>query len=659
MSSNETPKIKLAIQRGDMTCKITPPWFVNGSEYKPNAGTFQFLNNGRNAFKAVHEAIAAAKKSVCIICWGFQPSMYFIRDGKAPSIGQLLEDKANEGVNIRVLSWGLQPLGEKINVTGAKPLEESNMPGRWQTRIKSQPPTSTDNQYEFDVGWYYHYDKELDWDERAAKTLAQLFSKNRPKNLEFYGRGFSGIDRLKISLKRYEDQGIAFSTKAVLASSPSHHQKMVLVDYEDPDNAVGFVMGHNMLDEYWDTEEHSAFPRTLHRTGSPEPAPNAVANGRLPRHDFSSRITGPLVGDLYANFAAAWKKATGKALSKPDFTKHSYRETSDAKFVMGQILRTQPQYGTEDIKKCYLQAVNNAAQYIHIENQFFRWTPLADRIKAAAAKQTAAGRKPEEHGNLYLFVITNSTDAGVGAGTVSTYRMLDSLGKADKIPGVARDEKLDDIDKQLKVANKEVKSLESERAALDQQSRLLQGIPNAAGAITNTYQTVNEKLDAANARKAQLEQEKERLKNGKPAEVIKPKDIPGLKCHVCTLVAPDTKENEPWMEVYIHAKLMLIDDTFMTLGSANINTRSMQVDSELNIAIDRPEVTGPIRQTLWNAHTKGESGQEPLGQAGMKAAFDKWDRILIQAGGDRKNGKVPQTSLAPFLRTSAERSNLD
>src|SRR5574343_476934 len=99
MSSNATPKIKLAIQRGDMACKITPPWFVNGSEYKPNAGTFQFLNNGRNAFKAVHEAIAAAKKSVCIICWGFQPSMYFIRDGKAPSIGQLLEDKANEGVN--------------------------------------------------------------------------------------------------------------------------------------------------------------------------------------------------------------------------------------------------------------------------------------------------------------------------------------------------------------------------------------------------------------------------------------------------------------------------------------------------------------------------------------------------------------------------------
>jgi len=48
---------------------------------------------------------------------------------------------------------------------------------------------------------------------------------------------------------------------------------------------------------------------------------------------------------------------------------------------MCQILRTQPQYGKED-------------------------------IKASAYGQTAWGRKPEQHGRLYLFVITNSSDAG-------------------------------------------------------------------------------------------------------------------------------------------------------------------------------------------------------------------------------------------------------
>jgi hypothetical protein len=40
----------------------------------------------------------------------------------------------------------------------------------------------------------------------------------------------------------------------------------VLVDYELPESAVGFVMGHN--DEYWDTDKHSA----LFRPGNMDPA---------------------------------------------------------------------------------------------------------------------------------------------------------------------------------------------------------------------------------------------------------------------------------------------------------------------------------------------------------------------------------------------------
>lgn len=654
-------KFTLPIQRGEMMCKATPPWFVDGSEYEALNGSFTLLINGQEAFGAVHRAIAAAKKSVSIICWGFQPSMYFIRNGKEPCIGELLEKKAKEGVQIRVLCWAFHTAGLAINATGV-PLgvDESNTPGRWILSLYDRPETATDWQYDYDKDWFHLYDRKQPIAGYIRKKILSVLNPERPMaNLKFTSRGFSVDERKRISDNAYEDKGLGKETKGALAAAPSHHQKMVLVDYEDSENAIGFVMGHNMLDAYWDTNDHSAWPRSLYRTKTPEAKPNAVANGLMPRHDFSSRVSGPLLGDLYRNFAEAWKKETGESMPSADFSSYPCPSKDDLKFIKGQILRTQPQYGRKDIKQCYLQAANNATQYIYIENQYFRWPPFAEKIKEAASRQTGAGRKPEEHGNLYLFVITNSTDTGVGAGTVNTYRMLDALGKSNQIPGVARDEKLEHIDKQLKDANKEVKSLENERAALDQQSRLLQGVPNAAGAITNTYQTVNEKLDAAKARKAQLEKEKERLKNGKPEEVIKPKDIPGLKCHVCTLVAPDTKAGEPWMEVYIHAKLMLIDDTFMTLGSANINTRSMEVDSELNIAHHRPEITGPARQRLWNTHTKGKSGQEPLGQSGMKAAYDKWDDILKQSSKDRGNKQKPETCLAPFLRTSAERSNKD
>jgi phosphatidylserine/phosphatidylglycerophosphate/cardiolipin synthase-like enzyme len=72
--------VPVALQHtNEVTC--TPPWYVCNTEYHPVGATYQPLINGEEAFKAVHEAIAAAEKSIDIICWGFQPSMYFIRDG--------------------------------------------------------------------------------------------------------------------------------------------------------------------------------------------------------------------------------------------------------------------------------------------------------------------------------------------------------------------------------------------------------------------------------------------------------------------------------------------------------------------------------------------------------------------------------------------------
>ncbi|MBB4822782.1 hypothetical protein HNP29_006206, partial [Pseudomonas alcaligenes] len=55
----------------DLMC--TSPWFVSDTEYRPRPATYRPLINGEEAFRAVHEAIARATRSVDIICWGFQP----------------------------------------------------------------------------------------------------------------------------------------------------------------------------------------------------------------------------------------------------------------------------------------------------------------------------------------------------------------------------------------------------------------------------------------------------------------------------------------------------------------------------------------------------------------------------------------------------------
>lgn len=43
---------------------------------------------------------------------------------------------------------------------------------------------------------------------------------------------------------------------------------------------------------------------------------------------------------------------------------------------------------------------------------------------------------------------------------------------------------------------------------------------------------------------------------------------------------------QPERATYIHSKLMIVDDRFLTVGSANLTNRSMSVDSELNITVE-------------------------------------------------------------------------
>lgn len=68
---------------------------------------------------------------------------------------------------------------------------------------------------------------------------------------------------------------------------------------------------------------------------------------------------------------------------------------------------------------------------------------LAEKIKQAVTAQLRGGRDLKKHGPIYLFVVTNSSDEGMGPGALKTYRMLEALGKADAMPAVAKLERED------------------------------------------------------------------------------------------------------------------------------------------------------------------------------------------------------------------------
>jgi phospholipase D1/2 len=71
-------------------------------------------------------------------------------------------------------------------------------------------------------------------------------------------------------------------------------------------------------------------------------------------------------------------------------------------------------------------------------------------------------------------------------------------------------------------------------------------------------------------------------------------------------------EKQPEHGTFIHSKLMIVDDRFLTVGSANLTNRSMAVDTELNASVeaesDDDELGLAIRQVraaLLAEHTGG------------------------------------------------------
>jgi phosphatidylserine/phosphatidylglycerophosphate/cardiolipin synthase-like enzyme len=609
-------------------CTVIPPWFVECTEFPPTHATYKPLVNGEEAFRAVHEAIANAKKTVDIICWGFQPSMYFIRDGQAPCIGELLNKIALENkVQVRVLGWEMP-----FNSAGVA--GEANLPNKGPVSIKARAgQTSIEEQYAYDGEWFRQHSYESKLQAVSAVGMNVGFTKVKhdkdsineilTETPVFASRGFNLKDRAELAYRStYQsiDKNLSADTVLTMAGTVTHHQKTVLVDYELPEHAIGFVMGHNMLDEYWDTDSHSS----MNRLAKDKVAPNTGPRGDLPRQDISSQVTGPILEHLHKNFATAWQRETGQDLlvmrNAREVAKKLQQRSEFGTPIMAQLLRTQAQEGKRDIEKLYLKTVNNATQFIYIENQYFRWPPLAETIKKAAEVQSKGGRDPGEHGSLHLFVVTNVTDQGIGAGTVNTQRMLEVLGRADTIPNVTK---------------------------LTRIGKVSEEVFTTEPAIYLDPADANKRYQDLLKKTAEFEKQAQEIQDS----TIKPETVPGLKVHICSLVAKDSPAEE-WMPIYIHSKLMIINDVFTTHGSANINTRSMQVDSEMNIAHEMKSVTKALRQKLWGLHTSRLGIQDA-----PKEAYENWEGILTQ-NYENQYGKPKKSPIAPLIKFYYDKSTL-
>jgi len=110
------------------------------------------------------------------------------------------------------------------------------------------------------------------------------------------------------------------------------------------------------------------------------------------------------------------------------------------------------------------------------------------------------------------------------------------------------------------------------------------------------------------------------------------------------------RTNNEGKDVYVHAKTMIVDDTFAIVGSANLSYRSMfRTDQELSIAWIDPKgkSVATFRRTLWAEHLALSEDDLPKREDSAKSMAALWkDRSMDKDWKKKRIGEwsLPQSS---------------
>jgi phosphatidylserine/phosphatidylglycerophosphate/cardiolipin synthase-like enzyme len=583
-------------------------------KYYGNA--LDFIICGEEGFRSIAKELAGAQQSADIICWGFDPGMELERSTdtlelsgntwpRGLTYGALLEQLAGRGVKVRLLIWS--------NVAGS--VFQNNMPGYSDAqRGPLATPYISDARQKYCIDWW-------------KRNLPYGSGSGRNQNLQVVLRDVSMTDVMH-GLSDEEDRP-SLTEYAAQVGFGTHHQKPVLIDYAyaEGSKAVGYVMGLNSVTDFWDRTAHeiddplrerwsrdSVKKEIAHETATEKMLSIASYEHSKPYQDYACRIVGPALERLHQNFVSAWNK-DAPSIWKMDqhVLPPKIPKLSEDPNQVVQIVRTQAHEKEKTIKTLYFQATSWARNYIYIENQYFFYPEFARHLKKERENFCDAwcrksGKPVSEIPKLHLFiVIPHPENDGMVPRTADT---LTELGLGGAMSEQGDLVKPGDINQNYPDSRNFTYSIP---------------VPDPYGGSQSV--TINRKvLDRPGVQ--QLQQ------------------TLGMEVSVARLRTSglDVARRMAYREIYIHSKLMLIDDVFVTVGSANLNQRSMAVDSEINIAASGLDKVSTLRRQIFELHSgstisgSGEPGKLP-------AEFRRWNDLMVTNQDQRKAGK----SLTGFL----------
>jgi len=519
------------------------------------------LYQPHRCWEDIFDAINNAQHLIYITGWSVYTEITLIRDSNRPksggdeTLGQLLKRRANEGVRVLMLVW----------------------------------------------------------DDRTSVGLLKkdgLMATHDEETLNY----FEGSEVNCVLCPRNPDNGQSFVQDLQISTMFTHHQKIVAVDSPLPGGGseqrriVSFVGGIDLCDGRYDTQFHSLF-RTLdsvHHDDFHQPnfPGGAIGKGgpREPWHDIHSKLEGPVAWDVLYNFEQRWRKQGQKDLLLPlrqfreiippsAVTYEDDQETwnvqvfrsidGGAAFGFPETPEDAARSGLvsgkdniidRSIQDAYINAIRRAKDFIYIENQYFLgssygWKP--DDIKG------------QDIGALHLIPkelslkIVSKIEAGEQFRVYVVVPMW-----PEGVPESA-----------------------SVQAILDWQRRTMEMMYTDIAQALRAKQIYD--ADPRDYLTFFCLANREVKKNGEYMPQEEPEQDSDYK---------RAQQNRRFM-IYVHAKMMIVDDEYIIIGSANINQRSMDGarDSEIamgayqpfHLAVNEPargQIHG-FRMSLWYEHT--------------------------------------------------------
>ncbi|WP_186075148.1 phospholipase D-like domain-containing protein [Burkholderia gladioli] len=675
--------VDVAIDEAGRAAQGSVQWLLEKDVDKdviPTTGNdLQFFVCGEEGFKAIAKQLMAAKSTVDICCWGFDPGMELWRGADSPAgvgapgptqqeldankpiwngsfepgsmalplaanqvpptppgdwprgivYGALLEEitqRAVDPVTVRLMIW-FDPRGSRI---------QNSMPGftdvpvsltsPLQRHLQVKPPYANARRNQWCIEWW---NRNLPDGESKRSGIR---SKNQRLQIVLRSIPSEDVKKLIAATPAEEDAPsthselvdyYAVNEKSLLEDYATHHQKPLLIDYnyDNGSKAVGFVMGLNSVTDYWDRTAHeiddplreewisdnvqSELKHEQETQDPTGPLSAAVYTRTNPYQDYACQVVGKALKRLHQNFERGWKPFAPPQWQTNELTSLPSKIPSlpeDPAYRV-QIVRTQPHEHEKTIKRAYLQATSFARNYIYMENQYFFYPEFARHLKQERQKFHEAwsklSNKPQQEAPiLHLFVVTpHPQDPGM---VPRTYDTMAELGHGDAWKG---------------------------EQVLSDKGKTSETYTNAKG--ENTFH---------------------------PESAQELRDTIGLKVSIARLRTSGVTANQvmAYREIYIHAKLMLIDDVFVTVGSANMNQRSMSVDSEINISATGPKWVSHLRGRVFSLLSGGAtSGSGDRDQTSI--AFDLWEGRMKDNRDIQKDGKRPmQGFILPFIDRRTE-----